>query len=133
MKLVTPQTTPINGQSIRIEGISKTFSSHGGTMLAVDDVALSVRPGEFLAIVGPSGCGKSTLLQIIAGLIPPTSGRVFLGDKDVTAQPAHMVYLFQQYSKSLLPWMNVEENVMFSFTHREQLSKSATNTCRWSG
>jgi NitT/TauT family transport system ATP-binding protein len=105
--------------------VTKVFSTKGGELVAVQSVSLAVRPGEFLAIVGPSGCGKSTLLQIIAGLMLPTAGKVRLGGRDVTGEPAHMVYLFQQYSKSLLPWQTVEQNVMFSFAHRMSLSRAA--------
>jgi NitT/TauT family transport system ATP-binding protein len=92
---------------------------------AISNVSFTVEPGEFLAILGPSGCGKSTLLQVIAGLMLPSSGKVFLGGQDVTGEPAHMVYLFQQYSKSLLPWMTVAENVAFAFRHRLKLSAQA--------
>ena len=99
--------------------------------MAIRSVSLEVEPGEFLAIVGPSGCGKSTLLQIVAGLISPSSGKILLGGQDVTAQPAHMVYLFQQYAKSLLPWQTVEGNVMFSFNHRMRLKRrAARDRCR---
>jgi len=116
---------------VRIEAIAKVFTGIGGHVPAIQSVSLAVEPGEFLAIVGPSGCGKSTLLQIIAGLVQPTDGRVYLGEQDVTGQPAHMVYLFQQYSKSLLPWMNVADNVMFAFRHRVSLSRSAArDRCR---
>ena len=117
--------------ALRIESISKRFVARGSELEAIHSVSLAVEAGEFLAIVGPSGCGKSTLLQIVAGLMAPSTGRIWLGDRDVTAQPAHMVYLFQQYAKSLLPWQTVEGNVMFSFAHRLHLSRaSAHERCR---
>jgi NitT/TauT family transport system ATP-binding protein len=110
--------------TLLVDSISKTFAGpSGGGIEAIGNVSLEVQPGEFLAIVGPSGCGKSTLLQVIAGLLLPSSGRVLLGDEDVTGQPAHMVYLFQQYSKSLLPWMTVTDNVIFAFRHRVRISR----------
>jgi NitT/TauT family transport system ATP-binding protein len=121
----------LTGEALAIRGIGKTFASRGGEVQAVRSVDLAVRSGEFLAIVGPSGCGKSTLLQIVAGLVQPSAGRVLMGERDVTGQAAHMVYLFQQYSKSLLPWQSVEQNVMFSFSHRMKLSRAATRErCR---
>jgi NitT/TauT family transport system ATP-binding protein len=121
----------INGEALSIEGVTKVFGSQSNALVAIQSVDLAVQPGEFMAIVGPSGCGKSTLLQIIAGLMAPTAGRVLLGGKNVTGEPAHMVYLFQQYSKSLLPWQSVEQNVMFSFAHRMRLSRStARERCR---
>ena len=109
-----------DARTLRIEALSKTF---GGKqpVTVFEELSLDVRAGEFLSIVGPSGCGKSTLLQVVAGLIPATGGRVLLGGNDVTGQPAHMVYLFQQYSKSLLPWMTVEDNIIFAFNHRLKL------------
>jgi NitT/TauT family transport system ATP-binding protein len=113
------------GERVSVKGINKIFDGPGGGMTAISAVDLQIEPGEFLAIVGPSGCGKSTLLQIIAGLVTPTSGTVELGALDVTGEPAHMVYLFQQYSKSLLPWMTVADNVAFAFRHRVRLGRAA--------
>ena len=121
-----PSSTQINGEALALKGITKTFGSQATGLVAIKSVDLDVKPGEFLTIVGPSGCGKSTLLQIVAGLMTPSAGTVVLGGRDVTGQPAHMVYLFQQYAKSLLPWMTVEQNVKFAFSHRMSLSKAAT-------
>jgi NitT/TauT family transport system ATP-binding protein len=116
----------LKGERLRIGAIGKSFNGpKGGRVDAIRSVELSVEPGEFVAIVGPSGCGKSTLLQVIAGLLSPSHGTVLLGDQDVTGEPAHMVYLFQQYSKSLLPWMSVAGNVMFAFRHRMGATRAA--------
>jgi NitT/TauT family transport system ATP-binding protein len=82
-------------------------------LLALDGISLDVAAKEFVVIVGPSGCGKSTLLRIAAGLTPPTSGEVVMDGAAVTAPPARLVYLFQQYSKSLFAWRTVLQNVMF--------------------
>jgi len=115
-------TIAFDERALKIEKLSKTFG--GKQPIAVfDDFSLDVRAGEFLSIVGPSGCGKSTLLQVIAGLIPASGGGVLLGGRDVTGEPAHMVYLFQQYAKSLLPWMTAEDNVVFAFNHRLHLDR----------
>jgi len=130
-RLVEPLSSTTNGESLSLQGITKVFGAQGTALVAVQSADLEVKAGEFLSIVGPSGCGKSTLLQIVAGLMAPTAGSVFMGGKNVTGEPAHMVYLFQQYAKSLLPWMTVEENVKFSFSHRLSLSASATRArCR---
>jgi NitT/TauT family transport system ATP-binding protein len=64
-------------------------------------------------MVGPSGCGKSTLLQILGGLLPATSGEVRLKGKPVTGPPREMIYVFQQYNRSLYPWRTVRNNVAF--------------------
>lgn len=109
-----------DARTLRLEGLTKRFEGPH-PVVVFEDLALEVRAGEFFSIVGPSGCGKSTLLQVIAGLIPATQGRVLLGGRDVTGEPAHMVYLFQQYAKSLLPWMTAEDNVIFAFNHRLRL------------
>jgi len=81
--------------------------------VAFDDFSLDIAPSEFLAVVGPSGCGKSTLLRLAAGLLQPTAGVMSLDGNSIAAPPAGVVYLFQQYSKSLFPWRTVLHNVMF--------------------
>jgi putative spermidine/putrescine transport system ATP-binding protein len=95
---------------IRLEGVSKRY----GTVAAADDVDLSVAQGEFVTILGPSGSGKTTLLSLIAGLNKPTSGRIFIGGRDVTeaaAQERNIGLVFQSYA--LFPHMTVLENVLF--------------------
>ena len=97
---------------LSIRDVNKIYGAqHGEATTALESISLEVKQGEFLAVLGPSGCGKSTLLQIVAGLIDGTAGEVLLNGSPVTAPPPEMVYLFQQYSKSLLPWRTVEQNV----------------------
>lgn len=73
---------------IRIEGLTKAFpNTDGSEKLAVDRVSLRVRPGEIYGLLGPNGAGKTTTLRMISGLMSPTSGRVYIGDKDVTDRP----------------------------------------------
>ena len=116
---------------LEVAGVSKTFGDGDRTVEAIRSADLSIGKGEFVAVVGPSGCGKSTLLQIVAGLTSATSGTVTLGGRRVVEPPADMVYLFQQYSKSLFPWLTVAENVRFSFQHRMRLSRAAArDRCR---
>jgi NitT/TauT family transport system ATP-binding protein len=109
-------------QGLRLEAVGKAFSGIGTAVQALSSVSLDVSAGEFVAIVGPSGCGKSTLLQIAAGLLPSSSGRVLFDGVPVSAPPPQLVYLFQQYSKSLFPWRTAEQNVMFAFRHRMPMS-----------
>jgi NitT/TauT family transport system ATP-binding protein len=102
----------------RLEGVGKVYGAAGVPTAALQGIDLDIRRGEFMTVIGPSGCGKSTLLQIAAGLIPPSSGRVVLDGKPVNGPPPEMVYLFQQYAKSLFPWRNVRDNVAFALECR---------------
>jgi NitT/TauT family transport system ATP-binding protein len=79
--------------------------------VAIADVSLEVADGELVTIVGPSGCGKSTLLRCLAGLLPPTSGKVVLNGAAVTRVPERLAVVFQDYSRSLYPWLTVADNV----------------------
>jgi NitT/TauT family transport system ATP-binding protein len=97
---------------LEIEGVSKTYGAGTDAFMAIDEVTFTTRPGELLCIVGPSGCGKTTLLRCVSGLMPPTAGAVHLDDRTVTGPPRSMALVFQDYSRSLLPWMNVHDNVV---------------------
>ncbi|HEX4928647.1 MAG TPA: ABC transporter ATP-binding protein [Burkholderiales bacterium] len=111
---------------LELENIGKSFGAGSAAETrALADVTLDVAEGEFLAVVGPSGCGKSTLLQIVAALIAPSSGEVRLAGARVTSPPERMVYLFQQYSKSLFPWRTVLDNVAFALEHRKGMTRRA--------
>jgi NitT/TauT family transport system ATP-binding protein len=110
---------------IRISGLRKSYSSAAGTTIALNGVDLEVERGAFVSIVGPSGCGKSTLLQVVAGLADASAGSVHLSGREVTAPPPSMIYVFQQYTRSLFPWKTVERNVAFGLENRESLSRGA--------
>ena len=100
---------------LRLEGIEKAFD--GAPVLRGLD--LCVEKGEFVTLLGPSGCGKTTTLRIIAGLLPPDKGRVFLGDAEVTNLPPEkrpVNTVFQNYA--LFPHMNVEKNIAYGLTLR---------------
>ena len=98
-----------------VQGVGKAFPTPDGSSLRVlDAISFGVGEGEFVCVVGPSGCGKTTLLQIIGGLLPPTDGRVVVGGEAITGPQRQMVVVFQQYTKSLLPWRTVEGNVHFA-------------------
>jgi NitT/TauT family transport system ATP-binding protein len=89
-----------------------------GDQTALDDVSFEVGDGELVSIVGKSGCGKSTLLRAIAGLISPTAGEVRLSGRPVNGVPDDLAVVFQDYSRSLLPWMSVRDNVTFPLKRR---------------
>lgn len=92
--------------SIQVDGVSKSF----GSLNALDLVSLTAEPGEFVSLVGPSGCGKSTLFNVIAGLMEPDTGRVFLGGTDSTGIAGNVGYMLQR--DLLLPWRTVLGNVV---------------------
>jgi spermidine/putrescine ABC transporter ATP-binding subunit len=96
--------------AVSLRGVSRSFDG----VPAVRDVSLEVAPGEFVTLLGPSGCGKTTLLRMIAGLETPDSGRVFLSERDITADPPHrrpVNTVFQHYA--LFPHRTVAGNVAF--------------------
>ena len=94
-----------------VAGLRKVYRSSG--TLALDKITLDVRRGEFVSIVGPSGCGKTTLLKTICGLLHPSAGSVTLNGARVTTPPPEMVLVFQDYARSLFPWLTVAGNVAF--------------------
>jgi NitT/TauT family transport system ATP-binding protein len=97
--------------SIAARAVSMTFPTRGGDLHALDRVTVEVEDGHFACIVGASGCGKSTLLNIMAGLIPPTSGTVEVGARTVEGPGADRGMVFQSYT--LFPWLRVRENIEF--------------------
>jgi putative spermidine/putrescine transport system ATP-binding protein len=101
--------------SLSVQKLTKRF----GTSLAVDDLDLAVREGELVALLGPSGCGKTTTLRMVAGFLPPTSGRVLFDNEDVTSLPAYKRstgMVFQSYA--LFPHMTAAQNVGFGLEMR---------------
>jgi len=91
--------------------VQKLHHGYGNGTIALDEVTFEVAEGELVAIVGPSGCGKSTLLKVIAGLMPHTSGVVRLRDQEVRDVPPGLAMVFQDYGRSLYPWMRVAANI----------------------
>lgn len=93
--------------------LAKAYGNGLGATLAIKDLSFEVRDREFFCIVGPSGCGKTTLLKCISGLLQVTSGEVLLDGRRVAAPPEQMAVVFQEYGRSLFPWMRVDQNVRF--------------------
>ena len=99
-----------------VDRLSKTYRDRSGQELAaLEDIALTVEPEEFVAVLGPSGCGKSTLLGIMAGLLPATSGQVFFEGERRDDQPLTAT-VFQEFA--LFPWRTVRGNVEFGLEMR---------------
>jgi NitT/TauT family transport system ATP-binding protein len=106
--------TPSAG--IEIRDVSKTYGQQADGVLALATCNLTIRPGEFVAIVGPSGCGKSTLMRLIAGLIAPSSGAITVFGRRVSGPFHDCGIVFQQ--PILLEWRNVLDNVLFQVDMR---------------
>ncbi|HET6291082.1 MAG TPA: ABC transporter ATP-binding protein [Amycolatopsis sp.] len=113
---------------LEVSGLNHRYGAGEKAHIAVNDLSFTVEAGQLASIVGPSGCGKSTLLRCIAGLIKPTSGRVSLHGDDVSAGvPEDLAVVFQDYSRSLFPWLSVVKNVEFPLRWRD-LSRSERRT-----
>lgn len=113
-------TSKVSGTEVKTGGISlHSLQKRYGGVTAVDDVSLSISPGEFISLLGASGSGKTTTLMMIAGFEMPDSGRVQLDDKDITRLPPHrreLGVIFQNYA--LFPHMTVAENVAYPLRMR---------------
>ncbi|MCA0242627.1 MAG: ABC transporter ATP-binding protein [Proteobacteria bacterium] len=105
---------------VRVDGLSKRYRHRvKGEVWAAREVSLAVQPGEFLTLLGPSGCGKTTTLRMVAGFETPDEGRVFIGERDVTALAANrrdIGFVFQNYA--LFPHLTVFENVAYGLRVR---------------
>jgi ABC-type nitrate/sulfonate/bicarbonate transport system ATPase subunit len=102
---------------LSIEGVSRVFKSEGkADIIALQPTTLSVQQNEFVTILGPSGCGKSTLLRIVAGLDKPTTGKILLDGKAVTAPGPERGMVFQSYT--LFPWLTIAQNIGFGLREK---------------
>lgn len=103
---------------LQVQGLHHQFTTSDHDSVAVRDLSFTVEAGQLACIVGPSGCGKSTLLRCIAGLIEPSGGDVRLHGDPVTGVPEDLAVVFQDYSRSLFPWLSVRHNVEFPLRWR---------------
>jgi NitT/TauT family transport system ATP-binding protein len=96
---------------LEIRSLRKVYDGHGRQVEALADITFDVAAGQFVCVVGPSGCGKTTLLRCLGGLLRPTSGDVRVGGRPVSGPPPELAIVFQEYGRSLFPWLKVHENV----------------------
>jgi NitT/TauT family transport system ATP-binding protein len=104
-------TSTANHPVLRVDRLAKTYGQGPTAKRAIAEVGFTVRHGEFVCIVGPSGAGKTTLLKCVSGLLAPTAGTVELDGVPVSEPPERLGLVFQDYSRSLLPWLTVLGNV----------------------
>ena len=125
---VVLEAAPIAPPVLGVHGITKRYAP--GLRPVLEDLSFEVRAGEIVCIVGPSGIGKTTLLKSIAGLHPVSSGRIEIDGVPISGPPRQMALVFQDYSRSLMPWLTVPKNVAMPL-RRLQLSKKETaERCR---
>jgi NitT/TauT family transport system ATP-binding protein len=107
----SPATTADAGTMLDVRSLHKVYSGRGEPVEAIADLSFEVRAGELVCVVGPSGAGKTTLLRCLAGLLPATGGDVSLAGAPVSGPPQGLAVVFQEYGRSLFPWMTVAQNV----------------------
>lgn len=110
-QLPVGHTLPDGEVLLSVRNLKKIYQTDGGGIEAVRNLTFDLPKGELTCLVGPSGSGKTTLLKAISGLLEPTEGEVKLAGKLVTGPPKNMAVVFQEYGRSLYPWMRVRENV----------------------
>ena len=103
-------STGANGAILHASRLGKRYGEEGPAALL--DVSFDVHEGELLAVVGPSGSGKTTLLRLLAGLSAPSEGAVLVDGRPIVRPPREVALVFQDYSRSLFPWLTVIRNVM---------------------
>ncbi|GGH36992.1 ABC transporter ATP-binding protein [Microbacterium album] len=105
-------------KTLSVEGLGKSYGEGPGAVEVLRQLSLRIEPGEIVSIVGPSGAGKTTLLRCLAGLLPPSEGRVAYGGTEIARPISEVGVVFQDYSRSLLPWMRNAANVAFPLQGR---------------
>ena len=113
---------------LKIDNVVKEYVGNKGKTVALNGVSLDIKENEFICVVGPSGCGKSTLLNIIAGLLEPTSGAVYLDGKKIEGTGVERGVVFQGYA--LFPWRTVLKNVMFGLEMKRMPKDQAEEIAR---
>lgn len=111
--------------AVMVKDLTRSFTSGGSTVHALGPVSLEVAHGEFVVLLGPSGCGKTTVLNIVAGLLPATSGRVEVDGQPVVGVPTSIGVMFQK--AVLLPWRTIRQNVLLpvEVAHGRQAARQA--------
>lgn len=112
-----------------VEHLAKSYGTGSATTQVIGDLTFTVRTGELMCIVGPSGVGKTTLLKCLAGLQPITSGKATIDGKTIDGPPAEMALVFQDYNRSLMPWLTVRKNVALPLRHLRLPKRELNERC----
>ena len=116
-----------HGQPILVvDHLQKTYVSKERSVEAIRDLDFVINQGELVCIVGPSGAGKTTLLRCLSGLLSVTSGAVVFEGKKVTSPPPGMAVVFQEYMRSLFPWLTVRQNIVLPLKEKASARPSAS-------
>ncbi|KAB1946777.1 ABC transporter ATP-binding protein [Brevibacterium linens] len=115
----TSTTAPVIDRPVRLEvsALKKSYTTKKGDVPVIEDLTFDLRQGEIACIVGPSGIGKTTLLKCLAGLQPITSGQAMIDGNVIDGPPEELALVFQEYTRSLMPWLSVEHNVKLPLKH----------------
>ncbi|MFC4562157.1 ABC transporter ATP-binding protein [Nocardiopsis mangrovi] len=103
---------------LEVSNLRKVYGPDPNAAPAVADLNFTVAEREFVSILGSSGCGKTTMMRCLSGLSPATSGEVTLEGRKVDGPPKDLAFVFQDYSRSLLPWMTVRRNISFPLRYK---------------
>ncbi|MCZ8513083.1 ABC transporter ATP-binding protein [Paenibacillus filicis] len=95
---------------VELEDVSQVYVNAKRAYVALEQIRLTVNPGEFVSLIGPSGCGKTTLLSVVSGLLPPTSGTVRIAGETIWKPTPKVGYMLQQ--DYLFPWRTIRENAL---------------------
>jgi len=122
LRALTFQREKPREKILEIDRVHKIFNGNGSFLPVLEGISFQAASGELICFLGRSGCGKSTLLKIVAGFIPPSSGKIFLRNKPVEGPGPERCVIFQE--DALFPWLTVQENIAFGLKGRGQDKKS---------
>jgi NitT/TauT family transport system ATP-binding protein len=115
---MTPVADSLRQSALSAQDVSLRYGKGGSSRTILQNVSLEVRSEEIVCVIGPSGCGKTTLLRLLAGLIAPSAGEVAFRGAPITRPRRELAVVFQDYTKALLPWRTVTENIALALESR---------------